>query len=74
MRTLLNHGELVVVETEDDVWLGTAEVLNDTLVIRSGFVGRPVVLDVDEVLSVIPADESELVGTDDDEDDPAPET
>lgn len=61
MRRLLNHGELVVVETEDDLWLGTAEVLGETLVVRSGYVGRPVVLDVDEVVSVLPATEHQAV-------------
>lgn len=57
MRDLLNHGELVVVETEDDLWLGTVEVVGATFVIRSGYVGRPVVVDVDDVLSVVPANE-----------------
>lgn len=54
MRHLLNHGELVVVETDDDAWLGTVEVVDGTFVVRSGYVGRPVVLDADDVVSVQP--------------------
>lgn len=54
MRTLLNHGELVVLETDDDVWLGTVEIVDSTFVIRSGYVGRPVVVDAEDVVSVQP--------------------
>jgi hypothetical protein len=61
MRILLNHGELVVIETDDDVWLGTAEVVDGTFVVRSGYVGRPVVLEADDVVSMVPATESEDV-------------
>lgn len=48
-------GEIVVVETEDDAYLGTAEVMDGHLVVRSGFRGHPVVLPLAEVQSVIPA-------------------
>jgi hypothetical protein len=51
---LLAGGELVVVETEDDLFLGTAEVLADVIVVRSGFVGRPVVLAHEDVVRVTP--------------------
>lgn len=54
---LLCHGELVVVETENDLYLGTAEVLDGQLVVRSGFVGRPVVLNVQDVERITPAAE-----------------
>jgi hypothetical protein len=55
VRTLLAQGELVVVETDDDLHLGTVEVVEGALVVRSGYVGRPVLLDADEVVSVTPA-------------------
>ena len=55
VRDLLANGEVVVVETEDDAYLGTAEVQDGHLVVRSGHRGHPVVLLLSEVLSVIPA-------------------
>jgi hypothetical protein len=55
----LADGELLVVETEDDWFLGTVEVLTDVLVVRSGFVGRPVVLRHEAVVRVTPALEHE---------------
>lgn len=54
---MLAAGELVVVETEDDWFLGTVEVAGETLIVRSGFVGRPVVLAVEEVVRIVPAAE-----------------
>lgn len=53
----LAAGELVVVETEDDWYLGAAEVTPDGLIVRSGFVGRPVVLAHEDVVRVVPASE-----------------
>lgn len=50
----LAHGELVVVETDDDWFLGTAEVLEIGIVVRNGFAGRPVTLDHDDVVRVTP--------------------
>jgi hypothetical protein len=47
---MLANGDLVVVETEDDRFLGTVEVLADRLVIRSGYGGRPVVLAHEDVI------------------------
>lgn len=58
----LSDGELLVVETKDDWFLGTVEVLPDALVVRSGFVGRPVVLRHEDVLRVTPAFEHESPG------------
>ncbi|MCU1593419.1 MAG: hypothetical protein JWO12_811 [Frankiales bacterium] len=52
---MLCHGELVVVETEDELHLGMAEVLGDVLVLRSGYVGRPLLVPLEEVESVVPA-------------------
>lgn len=54
-RQLLAHGELVVVETDTDAYLGTAEVVNGTFVIRSGLRGHPVLLPLDEVTGLTPA-------------------
>lgn len=49
----------MVVETEDDAMLGTVEVRStgrtSVVIVRSGYVGRPVMLDADEVLRVTPA-------------------
>jgi hypothetical protein len=50
-------GELVVVETDDDWFLGTAEVTPDAVVIRTGFVGRPTLLALEDVVRVVPAAE-----------------
>jgi hypothetical protein len=44
----------VVVETEDDLFLGTAEVLADVVVVRSGFLGHPKVLAHEDVVRVTP--------------------
>lgn len=52
---MLASGELVVVETEDDWFLGTVEVAGEGLIVRSGFVGRPVVLTPEEVVRIVPA-------------------
>lgn len=52
MRNLLAHGEVVVIETENARYLGTVEVHDGSFIVRSGFVGRPVVLSADEVVRV----------------------
>lgn len=58
---LMGHGELFVVETDDDVLLGTVELRatgrSATVIVRSGYVGRPVVLDADTVVRMTPASE-----------------
>jgi hypothetical protein len=55
IRPLIAHGEVVVVETEDDVFVGTAEFVGDSVVVRSGFRGHPVVIPVGELVSINPA-------------------
>lgn len=45
-------GELMVVETDDDLFLGTVEVRGDALVIRDGFVGPPTLVDVNDVVGL----------------------
>jgi hypothetical protein len=57
----LADGELLVIETDDDAYLGTAEVVGDTLVVRNGYVGRPTVVPRQEVRHVTPAGEHPLV-------------
>ena len=57
-RALFAHGELVVVETEDDVFLGTAELTADGVVVRTGFRGHPVTIPAEDVLFISPASES----------------
>jgi hypothetical protein len=59
MRNLLAHGDVLVVETEDDTVLGTAEVVGDTLVVRSGYRGHPTVLALADVERITPVGEHE---------------
>jgi hypothetical protein len=54
MRKLFGHGGLYVVETEDDAHLGTVETSDGTLTVRSGQVGRPVVLAANDVVRITP--------------------
>lgn len=54
---VLAAGELLVVETEDDWFLGAVEVTGDGLVVRNGYVGRPTVLALEEVCRIVPAAE-----------------
>ncbi|MCW2599484.1 MAG: hypothetical protein JWM02_1313 [Frankiales bacterium] len=51
---LLADGELVVVETDDDRFLGSVDVQPDVLVVRSGFVGRPILVAHEDVVRVTP--------------------
>jgi hypothetical protein len=53
----LAAGERVVVETEDDWFLGTVELTADGVVVRNGLVGRPTVLAPEDVLRVVRAAE-----------------
>lgn len=53
----LAGGELLVVETEDDWFLGSVEVRADVLIVRSGFVGHPVVLEHEDVVRITPVEE-----------------
>ena len=55
MTRFLGRGELMVVETDKDWFLGTVEVLPDAIVVRSGFAGRPSVVLHDEAVRVVPA-------------------
>lgn len=50
----LSQGELLVVETEDDWFLGTVEMSEGVLIVRSGFVGRPVLVEPESVVRISP--------------------
>ena len=60
MSCFLGNGELMLVETEDDTWLGTVELVGEEFVVRSGFVGRPVVVLPDAIVRMVLASELEL--------------
>jgi hypothetical protein len=47
---MIADGELLVVETDEELYLGTAEATPAGLVMRSGFVGRPTVLRYEDVV------------------------
>jgi len=51
MHELMAGGELLVIETEDDVYLGTVGLEDDHFVLRTSFVGRPVVLAPGDICS-----------------------
>ena len=57
MRALLSHGEVLVVTTDEDQFLGTVEIVDGMAVIRSGYVGRPVLVPVEDIVAVQPAHE-----------------
>jgi hypothetical protein len=48
---------LFVIETETDRYLGTLAVEEGALVVHSGLVGRPPIIDLDTLLSIVPADD-----------------
>jgi hypothetical protein len=58
MAQLLNHGELMVVETERERWVGFVELRADHLVIRSGQAGRPRLVDAEDVLRISPVEDN----------------
>jgi hypothetical protein len=47
--------ELMVVETEDNVYLGTLTRQGNTVKVMTGYAGRPVILEVSEINEVTPA-------------------
>jgi hypothetical protein len=48
----MTSGEVLVVETERKQYPGTVEVQAGTVILRSGYVGRPVILVASEVVSI----------------------
>jgi hypothetical protein len=61
MTGFMADGELLVVETDDDAYIGTVEVVGDALVVRSGYVGRPWVVPRHEVCEITSAADHPLV-------------
>jgi hypothetical protein len=49
--------DLMVVETEEDIFIGALDVDGDEVTIKTGLVGRPKVLHVGEIDAVTPAAE-----------------
>jgi hypothetical protein len=52
MTPFLSHGEPVVVETDDSRYLGTAEVVGDFVLVRSGRPGRPFRIPIEQVVRI----------------------
>lgn len=60
---LANHGRFCIVETEDNVYVGTVrDNGDDTISVLSGQRGRPPVIDVFDVVAVLAPDQAHLVG------------
>lgn len=55
----LAGGDLLVVETDDDWYLGSVEVTAGSAIVRSGFVGRPTVVPLEDVVRIVPVAEYE---------------
>ncbi len=54
-------GQFVVIETEDDHYLGTITVDREAVTVHTGFVGRPPVVPVADIESIVPAEQHPLV-------------
>lgn len=52
---------IFVVETADDAFLGTIEFVEGGIVVRNGYVGRPVFVEQASLVRVLPADEHPLI-------------
>jgi hypothetical protein len=50
----LAGGELLVVETEDDWFLGSVELRAEVLVVRSGLRGHPTSVPHEDVVRIVP--------------------
>jgi hypothetical protein len=55
VRELVAHGEIVVIETDEDLFLGTCEIADGNAIVRSGYVGRPVLIPIEDIESITPA-------------------
>ena len=62
MAPYLSYGEPVVVETDDDRYIGTAEVVGDFVLVRSGRAGRPFKIPLDHVVRITAPGEDDLTG------------
>ncbi|MCU1674523.1 MAG: hypothetical protein JWN77_2636 [Frankiales bacterium] len=59
MGSYLSHGEPVCVETDDDRYLGTAEIVGDVVVVRTGRVGRPFRIPIEQIVRVSAPDDGD---------------
>ena len=57
------HGEIVVIETDEDLFLGTCEIAGGNAIVRSGYVGRPVLIPIDDIESIVSATDHPDVDT-----------
>lgn len=55
------HGALVVVETEDNHYIGVAQVSREGITVRTGLPGHPPTIPLFQVTDVTPAAEHPLV-------------
>lgn len=54
---------IFVVETNDDILLGMVEFVEGGIVVRDGFVGRPIIVPADEIVRLTAAEEHPLIET-----------
>lgn len=50
-------GQIFVVETSDDSFIGTVEFVRGGLFIHNGFVGRPKFVETSDLVRIVPAEE-----------------
>lgn len=53
--------DIFVVETTDDILLGTIEFVTGGVIVRDGFVGRPYLVDAADVVRISLAEDHPLV-------------
>lgn len=53
--------DIYVVETTDDILLGTVEFITGGIIVRDGFVGRPFIVNAEDIVRLIPAEDHPLV-------------
>lgn len=53
--------EIFVIETGDDILIGMVEFVKGGIVVRNGFVGRPVRVEAVDLVRLLPAEDHPLV-------------
>lgn len=53
--------EIFVVETNDDILIGMIEFVKGAVVVRNGFVGRPMRVEAGDIVRLLPAEDHPLV-------------
>lgn len=53
--------EIFVVETDDDILIGMIEFVKGAVIVRNGFVGRPMRVLSRDIVRVLPAEDHPLV-------------